>query len=671
MAYTRCNAKTSSTPVSSMRRMYLTAALCAAFVGLAGLGCPMWGQDAAAISVGDVQITGLADDWSHHHMVFSNPGTAEEAKQQGTYEQWLKSVNDPRYVLQQLKKGLPAQGPSAEAVGMVQSQVAASASTRVNAALSRSTLPSKTRKATMKKDWSMGLSGASANLTGTIGALSSGSISGSSTLKVVGGGTATFTASAPTTEVETVGFSSSNAPNNTSSVIIGGTTYEFLTTISGAPTSGCSVHAASSTTGATNLEDAITLSAGDGGSATTYECATGVVANTAVTSSRNFRTITLQAVTPGATGFTFSTSGTTHFTLGNTPGTDGTASTTAFIYWGGSTYVSPAQLATNIAAAVNSNPTVNPTVAAVASGDTVIFSAIGAGAGTVGNGYNVTPTAFSAFTPTGTTDLSGGAAAGTSTVLANTYPAKFGFSTATATCTDFVVYPTGVAGTATQATVLAYNNLYEGTCTGQVPSIAWAYNTAGTATLSPTISEDATGSQIAYVQSSGSGAQLVLLTWANSGGTQGAPAAITSEASSAYRGCTAPCYTTVTFNGGTADSNSAPYYVYGGAYDTIYVGDNSGEINTTTSKATTPISVGAGPTSLTISPTGDVAFIADYHANAVVVVDLPNWKVKGVLPLPCGRPTWRRRRMSRSSSSPAETPPQSFRSSCPTTPSKP
>ena len=142
-----------------------------------------------------------------------------------------------------------------------------------------------------------------------------------------------------------------------------------------------------------------------------------------------------------------------------------------------------------------------------------------------------------------------------------------------------MVYPTGVAGTATQATVLAYNNLYEGTCTGQVPSIAWAYNTAGTATLSPTISEDATGSQIAYVQSSGSGAQLVLLTWANSGGTQGAPAAITSEASSAYRGCTAPCYTTVTFNGGTADSNSAPYYVYGGAYDTIYVGDNSGVLH--------------------------------------------------------------------------------------------
>jgi YVTN family beta-propeller protein len=59
-------------------------------------------------------------------------------------------------------------------------------------------------------------------------------------------------------------------------------------------------------------------------------------------------------------------------------------------------------------------------------------------------------------------------------------------------------------------------------------------------------------------------------------------------------------------------------------------------INTTTSKASTPINVGAGPGHLTLSPAGDIAFIAAFHANAVVVVDVPNWKVKGVLPLPCG-----------------------------------
>jgi YVTN family beta-propeller protein len=59
-------------------------------------------------------------------------------------------------------------------------------------------------------------------------------------------------------------------------------------------------------------------------------------------------------------------------------------------------------------------------------------------------------------------------------------------------------------------------------------------------------------------------------------------------------------------------------------------------INTTTSKPSSPINVGVAPSNLTLSPAGDVAFIADYESNAVVIVDIPNWKVKGVLPLPCG-----------------------------------
>jgi YVTN family beta-propeller protein len=59
-------------------------------------------------------------------------------------------------------------------------------------------------------------------------------------------------------------------------------------------------------------------------------------------------------------------------------------------------------------------------------------------------------------------------------------------------------------------------------------------------------------------------------------------------------------------------------------------------INTTTSKASSPINIGAAPGNLTLSPAGDIAFIADFHANAVVVIDVPNWKIKGVLPMPCG-----------------------------------
>ena len=74
------------------------------------LSSPMQGQQSPAVHVGNAKITGLADDWTHHHLVFSNPGTQEDAIKNGTYDQWSKVVTEPRYVVQQLKKGLPAQG---------------------------------------------------------------------------------------------------------------------------------------------------------------------------------------------------------------------------------------------------------------------------------------------------------------------------------------------------------------------------------------------------------------------------------------------------------------------------------------------------------------------------------------------------------------------------------
>jgi len=57
----------------------------------------MWGQEVPA-------ITGVPDDWGHHHLVFSNPGTERDAIWNGTHEQWLKVVNDPRFQIQQLKR---------------------------------------------------------------------------------------------------------------------------------------------------------------------------------------------------------------------------------------------------------------------------------------------------------------------------------------------------------------------------------------------------------------------------------------------------------------------------------------------------------------------------------------------------------------------------------------
>ena len=61
---------------------------------------------------------------------------------------------------------------------------------------------------------------------------------------------------------------------------------------------------------------------------------------------------------------------------------------------------------------------------------------------------------------------------------AGNYPAKFSFDSTTANCggtaqPDFVVFGTGVAGSPTQASIIAYDNLYSG-CGGTVPSTFWA-----------------------------------------------------------------------------------------------------------------------------------------------------------------------------------------------------
>jgi len=47
---------------------------------------------------------GFPDDWTHRHLIFSNPGTAAQAIQKGTYAQWARIASDPRFILQQKKR---------------------------------------------------------------------------------------------------------------------------------------------------------------------------------------------------------------------------------------------------------------------------------------------------------------------------------------------------------------------------------------------------------------------------------------------------------------------------------------------------------------------------------------------------------------------------------------
>ena len=185
---------------------------------------------------------------------------------------------------------------------------------------------------------------------------------------------------------------------------------------------------------------------------------------------------------------------------------------------------------------------------------------------------------------------------GTGSDAPNTFPAKWSFGTATANCaSDFVVFPNGTAGSSSQATIVAYNNLYAG-CGGTVPSVYWQYNT-GTGSdnnLSPVLSAD--GSQVAFVQYSGTVSSLVVLKWA----ANSSLVSPSNTPAASYRNCTAPCMTVLTFSNSGLDGNSAPFYDY--TNDVIYAGDNSGALhqfagvfNGTPAEAGTPWPVSVAP----------------------------------------------------------------------------
>lgn len=137
-------------------------------------------------------------------------------------------------------------------------------------------------------------------------------------------------------------------------------------------------------------------------------------------------------------------------------------------------------------------------------------------------------------------------------------PAKYTFSPiATPDCNiDFVAFNTSLIGTSSQASIVAYNNLYtSGTptpfCSGGSPKVDWAYNTnGGQIVTSPALSID--GTQLAFVQSTSSVASLVLLKWKNnSSSSPSGPVSLTTTPK-AMSGCsTSGSSTTLTCTTGT------------------------------------------------------------------------------------------------------------------------
>jgi hypothetical protein len=219
-------------------------------------------------------------------------------------------------------------------------------------------------------------------------------------------------------------------------------------------------------------------------------------------------------------------------------------------------------------------------------------------------------------------NLGNGANAG-----AGVYPAKYFFQITSANCAipgppDYVVFSTGLQGAAGQASIVAFDNLYSG-CTGIVPTVYWAFNTGGQVLTSPAISQD--GKQVAFVQTDGTlRGTLVLLKWA-AGGTVSAPVTLAAVSNAAYRGCTAPCMTTIILRdgGGTAtnDITSSVFPDY--SHDTIWVGGALGWLHKITGVfrgTPTQVTTGGFPvqvrnTTFTSSP------VYDFASNNVFIGD--------------------------------------------------
>ena len=80
----------------------IAAALLVAFVSVPA--CAQQPVDSAVQVETDYLNRGVVEDWSTRHVVFSNPGTLEDARRCGKEAEWHRIVSDPRYRMQWVKR---------------------------------------------------------------------------------------------------------------------------------------------------------------------------------------------------------------------------------------------------------------------------------------------------------------------------------------------------------------------------------------------------------------------------------------------------------------------------------------------------------------------------------------------------------------------------------------
>ncbi len=161
-----------------------------------------------------------------------------------------------------------------------------------------------------------------------------------------------------------------------------------------------------------------------------------------VTAKSTLGGVILTARTAGSTGDCALGNTMSNFTWAGSNmsgGTDGVTSGTTFAYWSGAAVVSTTQVAANIATAINENTTLQAVATGVSATSNGNIIAVTANTpGTAGNSYGTTVANFAGFAWGGAT-LSGGTAG--AIVQPNMYPAKYSFSSTTASCSDLWCIP--------------------------------------------------------------------------------------------------------------------------------------------------------------------------------------------------------------------------------------
>jgi len=203
-------------------------------------------------------------------------------------------------------------------------------------------------------------------------------------------------------------------------------------------------------------------------------------------------------------------------------------------------------------------------------------------------------------------------------------PAKFSFDLdAPPNCAnDFVVFPTFLSGT--QATILAYNNLYStkggagGICGSAGPGLKWAYIAGGGIGSSPSLSLD--GTKVAWVARSPARVHVLTIGTTGANGASLTLPATTPPATPGV-GNNAVDRNFPLLNGGAAATRSALFVDY--ADDVAYVGDDAGLLHKITGVFLgTPAEVTTGGWPVTVTAGAVLTLpVFDFQVKNIYVTD--------------------------------------------------